>query len=138
MVLKNLKDPEINKPNRPEMEDLDDEEIEDLKIIYHQELKDHVKRMSTLKENKRISYSLIIGQCTPNMRAKVESHEDYEEASTNLDPILLLKMIKSIVFDFQEKSISILLCLPCMSNLLILNSIQTHLSRNTRRSIKTL
>ena len=37
------------------------------------------------------------------MRVKVESHEAYEEASTNLDPILLLKMIKSIVFDFQER-----------------------------------
>ena len=103
LALQNLKDPQMEMPERIEEEGLSQQQKRDLEVCYTEELKNFVKRKNQLKANKKKCFSLILGQCTPAMRGKIESHDNYEEASTELDPINLLKIIKSVVFEFQAK-----------------------------------
>ena len=103
MAIRDMKDPELGKPERPNMERLSALDKEDLKIIYHQQLKDYVKRQGTLEENKKKAFSLILGQFTQEMWSCIKSHDEYSDASDNLDPIKLLKTSKSIVFELQKR-----------------------------------
>src|SRR5210317_616815 len=48
-------------------------------------------------------YSLIWGQCTANMMAKLKTLSDYEEIKKDLDTIKLLINIKKICYNFQDK-----------------------------------
>src|SRR5210317_802581 len=48
-------------------------------------------------------YSLIWGQCTANMKAKLKTLSDYEKIKEDLDTIKLLISIKEIYYNFQDK-----------------------------------
>ena len=48
-----------------------------------------------------------MGQCTPTLHAKLDNHNEgdttFEEAQEEIDPVKLLKCIKSAIFDFQDR-----------------------------------
>lgn len=48
-------------------------------------------------------YSLVWGQCTKNMRQKVEALEDFETISNEGDGLALLRAIKAMVYNFQSQ-----------------------------------
>jgi hypothetical protein len=48
-------------------------------------------------------FTLILGQCTDSMRAKLEGEDDYKTISRDIDTIALLKMIKNTVCKFQSQ-----------------------------------
>jgi hypothetical protein len=73
------------------------------KRIWEKEVDGYVRKKSYLDENLKTLYSLIWGQCTNVMRARVEALDNYEVMSSEGDSILLLKAIKSLVYNFQSQ-----------------------------------
>jgi hypothetical protein len=62
---------------------------------------DFVKREDKLKENCQSAYSLVIGQCTEYMRAKLAATAGYQDMETKSDLIKLIKTIKGLSFQFE-------------------------------------
>lgn len=73
------------------------------KMIFKGKVDAYIKRESTLDENIQKSYSLILGQCTELLKSKLKQSKDWAVASTTFDVLLLITIIKSIVFRFDEQ-----------------------------------
>jgi hypothetical protein len=63
----------------------------------------YVKRNNLLESSIMTLYSLVWGQCTDAMQAKLEASPDYDETQEANDGIELLKLIKTIAFNFQSQ-----------------------------------
>ena len=98
ITLERLKLYDILQPEAPTY--LSNDEVQ--KLIFSKEIDEYVKRKSFLRENLKTVYSLIWGQCSEYMRAKVQANDDYENFSGNQDPVVLLKAIKSVNFKVEE------------------------------------
>jgi hypothetical protein len=48
-------------------------------------------------------YSLMVGQCTENMVAKLEGLIEYNAIKDNVDVIKLFKAIKSLTYQFEGR-----------------------------------
>ena len=62
-----------------------------------------MRRETHLDKNVKTVYSLVWGQCTDIMRAKIESLDNYVDMSGNSIGLDLLQGIKSIVYNFQSQ-----------------------------------
>ena len=62
-----------------------------------------MKRETTTIENQKAAYSLIWGQCSNLMRQPLESANNFQTISTSGDAIELLKLIKSITYNYQSQ-----------------------------------
>lgn len=69
--------------------------------VWEKRVDEFVKRINYYEENCKILYSLLWGQCTDVLRAKLEALTSFKEISNEADPIRLLAEIKAIVFNFQ-------------------------------------
>jgi len=98
LAVMHLKMPSLEKPKAPPK----DADATDMKI-WEEEVKEFVKTKIKLKENVKKLYSLVWGQCSEAMRAKLESVDGHHELSENGDGIGLLKQIKNIVYNFQDQ-----------------------------------
>ena len=94
-----------SKPNNPGVRATTDKQAgyNFLSEVYKEEVKDYVKRKSILRDNMEKLYSLVWGQCSPEMRAKIEAMTGYENVKNQTDLIGLLLMIKKATFDFHSK-----------------------------------
>ena len=70
--------------------------------IYRKDIKNFVKRRSTLEYNMGRAFEIIWGQCTQAMRAKVEAMPTYKTISNSSDLLGLLRLIKHARFDFHS------------------------------------
>jgi len=98
LAVMHLKMPSLEKPKAPPK----DADATDMKI-WEEEVKEFVKTKIKLKENVKQLYSLVWGQCSEAMRAKLESMDGHRKLSEEGDGIGLLKQIKSIVYNFQDQ-----------------------------------
>jgi hypothetical protein len=73
------------------------------KVVWKTRVQQFIAREDKLDENLRNLYSLIWGQCTDIMRQKVEATVGYNEISEQANSIELLKIIKTIAFNFQSQ-----------------------------------
>jgi hypothetical protein len=71
--------------------------------IWEKKVDEYVKRETNLQENRKTLYSLVWGQCTYVIRARLEALETHRNMSDIADSIKLLKAIKALVFDFQSQ-----------------------------------
>ncbi|KAI2513612.1 hypothetical protein MHU86_752 [Fragilaria crotonensis] len=85
--------PAINLP-----EDLEEGAGETMKMIFAED----VKRTRALASNAATVYTVIWGQCSEDMKARVKTHEGYTEKSTKNDCFWLLRQIKSVTLQFDE------------------------------------
>ena len=69
--------------------------------IWKEHVYKHMKRTNYYTENMKSLYSLVWGQCTDIMHAKLESLDTFHKMSKDADSINLIKAIKGIVFNFQ-------------------------------------
>ena len=67
-------------------------------MIYHEEVKEFVKRKNTLNTNLGKAYAFIITYCNRTMEQRILVHPDYQVKIKN-DPIELLKVIKILMHD---------------------------------------
>jgi hypothetical protein len=70
--------------------------------MWKKKIDEFVKRELALEENLRTLYTLVWGQCTEIVRARLEAFDGYERMSEDYDSLTLLKAIKSIAFNFQS------------------------------------
>ena len=56
-----------------------------------------------LEENLKTMYSLVWGQCTNLIRARIEALDEHKEMFTEGDSIGLLKAIKALVYNYQSR-----------------------------------
>jgi hypothetical protein len=61
----------------------------------------YIKRENKLKENCQTAYSLVTGQCTEYMRAKLEAVAGYKDLKNKLNVIGLINTIKGLSFQFE-------------------------------------
>ena len=73
------------------------------KTLWIESVKTYHKRSTILKDNVRHVWSVIWGQCSPSLRAKVKQLEEYESRALKCDCAWLLREIKNIMFRFEEK-----------------------------------
>jgi hypothetical protein len=71
------------------------------KRMWEKRVDKFIKRENKLKENCQMAYSLVIGQCTANMRAKLEAVVGYRDMESRSDLIGLIKTIKGLSFQFE-------------------------------------
>ena len=98
----------IARPSRPTAltgnVSTDDQETFDVEMdIYREDIKNFVKRRSTLLDNMGRAYEIIWGQCTQTMRAKVESSANYKNVRDQSDLLGLINLIKLASFDFHSQ-----------------------------------
>ena len=94
----NLQPPVIAMPADPP-----EEATETQKVVWKTRVQQFIAREDKLDENLRNLYSLIWLQCTDIMRQKVEATVGYNEISEQANSIELLKIIKTIAFNFQSQ-----------------------------------
>jgi hypothetical protein len=71
------------------------------KMIWETQMKLYMKRVDLMESNTRAIYAVVWGQCSPMMRSKLESLDNYETSSDNCDCIWLLKEIQGITYRFK-------------------------------------
>jgi hypothetical protein len=71
--------------------------------IWEKEVDEYVKRKLYLQENLKTLYSLVLGQCTDVVLAKLEASKTYNVMSEEANSIPLLREIKALVYNFQSQ-----------------------------------
>mmetsp|Transcript_36995 Transcript_36995/g.52267 ORF Transcript_36995/g.52267 Transcript_36995/m.52267 type:complete len:1117 (-) Transcript_36995:618-3968(-) len=71
--------------------------------IWDEKIKLHVKREMVLEEGIQKLYSVVWGQCTDAMQARLEGIREHGAIAATLDGIGLLKEIKSVAFQFENQ-----------------------------------
>jgi hypothetical protein len=72
------------------------------KRIWEKEIDEYVKRKGKLEENCRKLFSLVLGQCTDYLKAKLESLASYPSMKENFDVFQLIKSVKGVTFKFED------------------------------------
>jgi hypothetical protein len=97
-AIENLAPPVLAMPTDPKAGSSRTEEK-----VWELSVTEFVKQKAHYSENVKTIYSLILGQCTEAMRAKLESKASYMGIATSSDGIELLKEIKSVMYNFQSQ-----------------------------------
>ena len=98
-LIENLEEPTI-----PPIQDIDRTTATEFeKEVWQGRIKQYLRRLEQLEQNKATLYSLIMGQCTRAMEAHLQANEDWDEIQHNRDPIKLLKAIRSITFHYESR-----------------------------------
>jgi hypothetical protein len=90
----------LPKPTKVEVDQLDATH----KQIWEKRIDEYVKLDMKLNENCQNLYSLIWGQCTEYMRAKLEAVVGYDKMRTSLNVIRLIKSIKGLTYKFEGQN----------------------------------
>jgi hypothetical protein len=70
---------------------------------WEKKIDEFVKRELALEEKLRTLYTLVWGQCTKIVRARVEALPNCKDMSKEFDALALLKAIKSITYNLQSQ-----------------------------------
>jgi hypothetical protein len=62
-----------------------------------------VKKETLLEENLKTAFSLIYGQCSDDLCAKLESRADHANVEATSDSLGLLRNIRTVMFQFQSQ-----------------------------------
>ena len=99
-VHRDLKLPVIEEPPAPdEKKNLDKDHPEMYK--WRKKFDRYLSKQEKLEDNLRSIYSLVWGQCSNAMQAKVQALEGYYDADKKCDCIWLLTQIKGVMFKFE-------------------------------------
>jgi hypothetical protein len=97
-LTRELKQPSITRPL-----DLTSSASEFEKLQWKQEVEDYFKRNRQLQHNTKTVYSVIWGQCSEALRARLKSHPDFDVNDTSQNCEWLLKTIKGIMIRFESQ-----------------------------------
>ena len=71
------------------------------KEIWKQEISAYIKKKTAVTKHVRSLFSLILGQCTDTMKAKLEALSDWATRQKEMNGLSLIKEIKQIAFCFK-------------------------------------
>ena len=90
----------LDKPTKPVFsEDNDMKSIEE--EIYKEEIKAYVRAKRNLEATLRSLFNVVWGQCSINLKSKLESKDEFKHIKENKDIAWLLKQIKAAVHQFE-------------------------------------
>ena len=69
--------------------------------IWDYEYKAYMDRTTTLRTNCEKLFSLLLGQCTPAMRSKLESREDWKAMKASYLVVNLLVALRDVTYKFE-------------------------------------
>lgn len=98
MAIETLTQPVFDRPDDPP-EDATQTETQ----IWKEEVKDFYQKRKSFQSNVKALYSLVWGQCSKGMQAKVEAQPGYNNVNANKDGIELLHLIKTVAFNYQSQ-----------------------------------
>ena len=81
---------------KPEVLDSMADDVE--KDIYREDVEAYTKVKHVLTKSSKKLYSLVLGQCTESLRAKMKEREEWKEIDKKSNSVELLRMIKGIPF----------------------------------------
>jgi hypothetical protein len=87
-------------------------------MIYAEEVKEYVKRARTLTSNLATIYAVAWGQCSEDMKARVKTHEGYDDKSTANDCVWLFQQIRSVTLQFNDSKDGFMSLLDAQFNFL--------------------
>lgn len=73
------------------------------KFIWHKKVKEWLKRSNMREENIQKVYSLVWGQCTEILQAKLGVLKNFKTIKDSYDAVALLKEIKGTTFKFEDE-----------------------------------
>jgi Zinc knuckle len=106
------KDPTNPKPTKTE------------ELIHLEEVKAYVKRTQLLKSNLGTIHAVTWGQCSEAMKAKIKALVDYKVKTEDNDCFWLLKQIKAVTLQFDEKRNKFISLLDARTSLLNCKQLQ--------------
>ncbi len=76
-------------------------------FLWQQDVTEAKKRIALLTENKKRSYALVLGQCSPELESKTKRADLYVQADCDQDMVQLLLTIRGYCgrFDNNQQSI---------------------------------
>lgn len=101
-ALETLRIPVLDLPMPPEGYD-EGKATKTEALLFEKKLQRHILREEALNDNLSKAFSLVIGQCTENLKAKLESLTVWPSLKVNKNAIALLEVMKNIVFRFEEQ-----------------------------------
>jgi hypothetical protein len=94
----------ISVPQEPALIGIATELLVSHKLIFKEQIHQYIRREAILQENMQRTYSVVLGQCTELLRAKLKQSSDWwAQVSSAFDVLGLTKLIKSIVFKFDDQ-----------------------------------
>ena len=78
------------------------------KDIYIEDFKAYSKYKRALTRSAKKLYSLVLGQCTESMRAKMKGKEDWKKIDNRSNSVEILNIIKEISFKVYKRETFIL------------------------------
>ena len=72
-------------------------------LIWNEEMKEYVKQNRELQSNLVTIFTIMWGQCSEAMKAKVKLMDKYEEKSAENDCTWLLQQIRAVTLQFDSK-----------------------------------
>jgi hypothetical protein len=72
-------------------------------MIFKEEIKEYVNRLRGMKDNMATIQAVLWGQCSESMKSKVKSIDGYDDRATANDCFWLLKQVKAVTLQFDQK-----------------------------------
>ncbi len=76
-------------------------------FLWQQDVTKAKKRIALLAENKKRSYALVLGQCSPELKSKIKGLDSYVQVSCDQDMVQLLLIIRGYYCRFDDNQQSI-------------------------------
>ena len=88
---------------RPEEPEYPVDQSDKNKAIWSKKYDLYLKKEERYEDQKGKVFTIIMGQCNKPMKNRVEGASDYDDAEKKRDVLVLLRLIKDIAFDSDEK-----------------------------------
>jgi hypothetical protein len=73
------------------------------RLIFKGQIDQYIRQEAMLQENMQRAYSLVLGQCTKLLKAKLKQSNKLTTISSAFDVLGLTRLIKAIVFKFDDQ-----------------------------------
>ena len=97
VAIEDLEDPTFTLPTK---QNTGNSEIDTMLLA--QEMQIYIKRKSMYRQNRETIYSVVLGQSTDAMKAKLESEASFKKISQDRDLVGLLKLMRDIAFNYES------------------------------------
>jgi Reverse transcriptase (RNA-dependent DNA polymerase)/Zinc knuckle len=93
-------------------------------MVYIEQVKGYVKRLSALTSNLATVHAVIWGQCSEAMKAKMKALKGYKEKTEANDCFWFLKQLKAVTMQFDEKRYKFMSLLDARTSMLNCKQLQ--------------
>ena len=97
-----LEIPKVRMPPAPEGYGTDQVDASD-RYVWELKMKEVIRNKQMIANQIQQIYALVLGQCTDSIVVRVDAHSNYEQSAEDRDGLALLRIIKSICFNFQDQ-----------------------------------